>query len=69
MISRINNSVVGSAYANNTPSSTQKKENVSATATEQNSSSRVEKLKESIGSGEYKVDLSALSKKMADELL
>ncbi len=68
MISRVNNSGVGSAYTNNIASNTQKKEGASTTATDQNSS-KVDKLKESINSGEYKVDLSALSKKMADELL
>ncbi|MEN4046956.1 MULTISPECIES: flagellar biosynthesis anti-sigma factor FlgM [Sulfurimonas] len=68
MISKVNNSVLGSAYVNNTLSNTQKKENTSVTAVE-NKSSKVEQLKESIDSGQYKVDLSALSKKMADELL
>ncbi len=68
MISKVNNSVVGSAYANNALSNTQKKENASATATDQKGS-KVDQLKESIDSGKYKVDLSALSKKMADELL
>ena len=68
MISNINNSMIGSAYANNATSHTQKKENASATATEQKSS-KVEQLKESIDSGNYKVDLSALAEKMADELL
>ncbi len=68
MISRVNNSGVGSSYANNVASNTQKKESTSTTATNQNSS-KVDKLKESINSGEYKVDLSALSRKMADELL
>ncbi len=68
MISRVNNSVVGGVYANNTASTTQKKGSASATATEQKSS-KVEALKESIDSGNYKVNLSALSKKMADELL
>ena len=68
MISSVNNSVVGSAYSNNTASTKQKKESASTTATEQKSS-KLEQLKESIDSGNYKVDLSALSKKMADELL
>ncbi len=69
MISRVNNSVVSSAYAKNTTSATQKKESASATVAEQKNGSKLEELKESIDSGSYKVDLSALSKKMADELL
>jgi len=68
MISNVNNSMIGSAYANNTAASTQKKENTATTAIDQKSS-RVDQLKELIDAGEYKVDLSALSEKMADELL
>jgi len=36
---------------------------------EQGDMSKVEKIKESLASGEYKVDLQALSEKIADELL
>jgi len=68
MISKVNNSVVGSAYTNNALLNTQKKENALATATDQKGS-KLEQIKESIDSGNYKVDLSALSKKMAEELL
>lgn len=68
MISNVNNSVAGSAYTNNATSNTQKKENASTTAAEQKSS-KVEQLKESIDSGNYKVDLSAVAEKIADELL
>lgn len=68
MISNVNNSVTGSAYAKNAISNAQKKENASAAATEQKNG-KVEQLKESIDSGNYKVDLSALAEKMADELL
>jgi len=68
MISNVNNSMIGSAYANNTTASTQKKENT-ATATIDQKNSRIDQLKESIDAGKYKVDLSALSEKMADELL
>ena len=68
MISNVNNSIIGSAYTNNTTLSTQKKKNTATTAIDQKSS-RVDQLKELIDAGEYKVDLSALSEKMADELL
>jgi len=68
MISNVNNSIIGSAYTNNTTLSTQKRENTATTALDQKSS-RVDQLKESIDAGKYKVDLSALSEKMADELL
>lgn len=68
MISQVNSSMVGSAYANNSTVNTEKKQASSLTTSSQNES-KIDKIKESIGSGEYKVDLSALSKKMADELL
>lgn len=69
MISKVNNSLLGSVYANNTFSNTQKKENSSAATATDQKGSKVEQLKESIDSGKYKVDLTALSQKMADELL
>jgi len=68
MITRVNNSVVGNAYAKNAALTTQKKESASVTVPQQKST-KLEDLQESINSGNYKVDLSALSKKMADELL
>ncbi|QOP40788.1 flagellar biosynthesis anti-sigma factor FlgM [Sulfurimonas marina] len=66
MISRVNSSMAQNVYANNA-SETKENKNVGTQNAKENS--RVEQLKESISSGEYKVDLSALSKKMADELL
>jgi flagellar biosynthesis anti-sigma factor FlgM len=66
MISQVNNSSVATTIANNAAKNTQTKQSV---GTSQNSANRVEQLKESINSGEYKVDLSALANKMADELL
>ena len=68
MISGINNSVAGSVYSNNTTQTTQKKESAVMSAAEQKSN-KIEQLKESINSGNYKIDLSSLSEKMADELL
>ncbi|MFT7860940.1 MAG: flagellar biosynthesis anti-sigma factor FlgM [Sulfurimonas sp.] len=67
MISSVNGSVAQGVYANNTTENRTNK-NVGTENAKENSS-KVEKLKESIDSGEYKVDLSALSKKMADDLL
>ena len=69
MISSINNSIVGNTYTKNATLTTQKKESASAMTAEKQQNSKIEQLKESIDSGNYKVDLSALSKKMADELL
>ncbi|MBD3797228.1 MAG: flagellar biosynthesis anti-sigma factor FlgM [Campylobacterales bacterium] len=66
MISGINASVAQSLYANNASESKVNKNVGTENAKDTN---KVEQLKESINSGEYKVDLNALSKKMADELL
>ncbi len=67
MISQIKGAL-GNAYA---PSSSESKElQKSATSiSKQGDMSKVEKLKESLQSGEYKINLQALSEKIADELL
>ncbi len=66
MISQTNSSAVRTAYANNFGES---KETKGATVSKQGDTSKVEQIKEALSSGEYKVDLEALSKKIADELL
>ena len=68
MISNINNASANTAYSSNGKTA-QVKENMNTTDTSKESSSKVDKLKESVDSGQYKVDLSALANKMADELL
>ncbi len=69
MISNINGSAMRSAYANSLNDNKEIKANAKLTTSQDGSQNKIEKLKEAIASGEYKVDLSALSKKMADELL
>jgi len=69
MISNINSSLVRNSYSNNLNENKEIKPNAKLTTSKDGSQNKIEKLKESIGSGEYKVDLSALSQKMADELL
>lgn len=68
MISQLNSSVGRAAYLN---TNSEVKENTKKTQVmNQNADmSRVDQLKSSIASGEYKVDLSALSKRIADELM
>ena len=66
MISQTNSSAVRTAYANNFGET---KEAKGATVTKQGDTSKIEQIKEALTSGEYKVDLEALSKKIADELL
>jgi len=69
MVSGITSSAVGTAYANSMNENKELKANAKLTASKDGSQNKIEKLKEAIDSGEYKVDLSALSQKMADELL
>ncbi len=67
MISQVKGTI-GNAY---TQSSLESKESQkgATTISKQGDMSKVEKIKESLQSGEYKVDLQALSEKIADELL
>ena len=67
MISQLNSSAVRSAYSSNLGETkeTATKTNVS----KQGDMSKVERIKESLESGEYKINLQALSEKIADELL
>ncbi len=69
MISNINGSAMRSAYANSLNDNKEIKANAKLTTSQDASQNKIEKLKEAIDAGEYKVDLSALATKMADELL
>lgn len=66
MISRVDSSVAQNVYTNNASES---KVNKNVGTQNAKDTDKVEELKEAINSGEYKLDLSSLSKKMADELL
>jgi len=67
MISQLNSSMVRNAYSSNIGETrdSSSKMNVS----KQGDMSKVDKIKESLDSGEYKVNIQALSEKIADELL
>lgn len=69
MISQTNSSAVRTAYANSFGESKETKETSSTTVSQQGDTSKIDQIKESLASGEYKVDLEALSKKIAEELL
>lgn len=69
MISQVNGSVVRNAYTNNLGEPKDVEKKASASITKQGDMSKVEQIKEALDSGEYKVDLQALSEKIADELL
>jgi anti-sigma28 factor (negative regulator of flagellin synthesis) len=69
MISQTNSSALRSAYATAFGETKDTKQTSSASVSKQGDTSKIEKLKEAIDSGEYKVDLQALSEKIAQELL
>ena len=69
MISQANNSSVRASYAANLNEPKKASASASATVSKQGDISKIEQIKESLASGEYKVDLEALSRKIADELL
>jgi anti-sigma28 factor (negative regulator of flagellin synthesis) len=68
MISNIGSSGIQTAY-NLNENKKDLKPNAKVASMQNGSQTKIEHLKESIDSGEYKIDLSALSQKMADELM
>ena len=69
MISQTNSSAVRSLQASNLGESKDAKQVKTTTISKQGDTSKVEQIKEALVSGEYKIDLEALSQKIADELL
>ncbi|MCW8896320.1 MAG: flagellar biosynthesis anti-sigma factor FlgM [Sulfurimonas sp.] len=69
MISHINNANIRSTYANNIGEKKEVQEETVTNVSEQGDTSKVERIKEALESGEYKINLEALSKKIADELM
>jgi anti-sigma28 factor (negative regulator of flagellin synthesis) len=69
MISQANSSALHGAYASGLAQAKDTKKTTSATVNKQGDTSKIEQIKDAINSGEYKVDLQALSEKIAQELL
>ena len=69
MISQLNSSAIRSAYTNNFAENKNVGEKAGANVSSQGDMSKIERIKESLESGEYKVNLQALSERIADELL
>ena len=67
MISQANSSAIRAAYPSNTGDT--KATKTSTSVSQESTLSKTDKLKESINSGEYKVNIQALSEKIADSLL
>ncbi len=68
MISQINSATVSSAYAK-TAEAKEATQKQGATVSKQGDTSRVEQIKEALESGEYKINIEALSQKIAEELM
>ena len=68
MISQLNSSTLRSAYASNF-GETKVADKATTNITKQGDTSKVEQIKEALDSGEYKINLEALSQKIAQELL
>jgi len=71
MISQLNGAAASQVYANNSNDKVQKgaTQKAESIISSQGDKSKVEQIKESIESGTYKIDLQALSQKIAEELL
>ena len=68
MISSLNASAVGSSYAGKS-SELKNSSKAGVNISKQGDTSKVDVIKESLKSGEYKVNIQALSEKIAQELL
>ncbi|MBC8237497.1 MAG: flagellar biosynthesis anti-sigma factor FlgM [Helicobacteraceae bacterium] len=69
MISQANSSAVRNAYTNSLTENKDVGKKVGTNVSSQGDMSKIERIKEALESGEYKINLQALSEKIADELL
>ena len=69
MISQTNSASLRSAYASNLTEPKDVAKKGATTISAQGDMSKVDQIKEALESGEYKINLQALSEKIADELL
>lgn len=69
MISQIGSSNIRSAYQNGIAQNKETSQKSETVVSRQGDKSRVEEIKEALESGEYKINLQALSEKIAAELL
>ncbi len=69
MISKTTSTVVSNAYQSQTKLNDTKVAKQEQTGSKATEMSKVDRLKEAIGSGEYKVDIDALAEKVAESLL
>lgn len=69
MISQVNQAGVRTAYTNTLGEEKEVSKKTSTTVSQQGDTSKVERIKEALESGEYKINLQTLSEKIAEELM
>ena len=69
MISQVNSAAVRSAYANGSGQAKEVGQKEETTVSRQGDTSKVDQIKEALESGEYKINIEALSQKIAEELM
>jgi anti-sigma28 factor (negative regulator of flagellin synthesis) len=69
MISQVNGAAIRSAYQNGETQVKNERKSNQIEVSKQGDASKVDAIKEAIEKGEYRVNLEALSQKIADELL
>jgi anti-sigma28 factor (negative regulator of flagellin synthesis) len=69
MISQVNGATAHSAYTNSSSETKESSKKGLTNISKQGDMSKVEKIKASLESGEYKINIQALSEKIAEELL
>ena len=69
MISKINSAAISTAYTNTRSDSKSVSQKDALNVSAQGDTGKIERIKEAIEAGEYKIDLKALSEKIAEELL
>jgi anti-sigma28 factor (negative regulator of flagellin synthesis) len=69
MISQLNSAAIRNSYQSAFGEARETTKKEATNISKQGDTSKVEQLKDAVNSGEYKVNLQALSKKIAEELL
>ena len=69
MISQVNQAGARTAYTNTLSEGKEVSKKTPTTVSQQGDTSKVERIKEALESGEYKINLQALSEKIAEELM
>ena len=69
MISQVSSATIRNAYASGSSEAKEVSKRDSANISKQGDMSKVDKIRASLESGEYKINIQALSEKIAEELL